>query len=126
MQRSTLAATRLLVLSGTIVSSVLAADPADVELERKFNQTVKPFLATYCMACHGSATPAAGFDLKPYTTMQAVVGDFGHWTILMDKVASNSMPPKGLKQPAAGERKTIVEWIQSVRTSEARKHAGDP
>src|SRR5436190_13307547 len=104
MLRSFRAAQRLLVLIGTSVLCALAADPTDVELERRFSQTVKPFLNTYCMSCHGTATPMAGFDLKPYTSLQTVVGDFGHWAILLDKVASNSMPPKGLKQPAPEAR----------------------
>jgi hypothetical protein len=76
--------------------------------------------------CHGTASPAAQFDIKPYTTMQAVVGDFGHWMILHDKLSSNSMPPKGMKQPTDVERKGVLDWIQAVRTSEAKKHAGDP
>src|SRR3954469_10374158 len=108
MRRSPFAATRLLVFSFTILAPAFAADPTDAELDRKFNQTVKPFLATYCMACHGTATPAAQFDLKPYGSMQAVVADFGHWQIVNDKLTSNSMPPKGLKQPTDAERKAIT------------------
>jgi hypothetical protein len=95
-------------------------------LERRFSQTIKPFLNTYCMSCHGTATPMAQFDLKPYTNLQSVVSDFGHWSIVLDKLASNSMPPKGLKQPAPEARKAVTDWIQAVRTSEAKKHAGDP
>src|SRR3954453_17055940 len=105
MLRSFLAAQRLLVITSTTVLCALAADPTDAELERRFSQTVKPFLTTYCMSCHGNATPMAGFDLKPYTSLQTVVGDFGHWAIVLDKLASNSMPPKGLKQPEPETRK---------------------
>ena len=46
-----------------------AADVANAELERRFTQTVRPFLTRYCIGCHGGETPAAQFDLRPYSTM---------------------------------------------------------
>jgi Protein of unknown function (DUF1587). len=36
------------------------------------------------------------------------------------------MPPKMVKQPPAEDRQQVMEWIQAVRASEARKNAGDP
>ncbi len=51
----------------------LAAIPAvgasnSAALERQFEQTVRPFVAKYCVGCHSGQTPAAQFDLKAYTT----------------------------------------------------------
>src|SRR5262245_33353257 len=126
MRSRSAAASRLLVFVSTIVSCAFAADPTDAELNRKFDETVKPFLAGYCLSCHGTANPAAGFDLKPYSTMQAVVADFGHWNVVLDKLSTGSMPPKGLKQPTAEARKAVADWIVAARTNEAKKHAGDP
>ena len=99
---------------------------AELDLERSFNQTVRPFLSTYCYACHATAAPAAQFDLRPYTSLAAVVQDFGHWNLVMDKLTANQMPPAPMKQPPPEARREIVEWIRAVRTAEARKHAGDP
>ena len=96
---------------------------ADTDLERGFTQTVRPFLATYCAACHATATPAAQFDLKPYTNLDAVVRDFGHWTLLMDKLAAGQMPPKGMKQPSADARQAVIDWVKAVRSAEARKES---
>jgi hypothetical protein len=126
MKRRSSAAARLLVLVSTTALLAFPADPTDAELTRQFNENVKPFLATYCMACHGTATPAAAFDLKPYSTMQAVIADLGHWNIVLDKLSAGSMPPKGMKQPAPEARKAVTDWIVAARTSEAKKHAGDP
>jgi hypothetical protein len=126
MRSSPLAAARLLVFSCTLSILAHAADPTEAQLQRQFTQSVTPFLDTYCKSCHGTATPAAQFDIKPYTSMAAVVGDFGHWVLVLDKLSSNSMPPKGMKQPTAEVRKAVTDWIQAVRTNEAKKHAGDP
>src|SRR6185312_15505505 len=36
------------------------------------------------------------------------------------------MPPKQVKQPLAEARQKVIDWVQSMRASEARKNAGDP
>src|SRR5204862_2512971 len=36
------------------------------------------------------------------------------------------MPPKQMPQPPAEAREQVVNWIQAMRASEARKKAGDP
>ena len=96
------------------------------DLEREFAQTVRPFLAGYCVGCHSGTAPAAQFDLKSYSNVAAVVQDFPHWNLLLEKLSGNVMPPKGAKQPPDQERQAIVDWVQALRASEARKHAGDP
>jgi hypothetical protein len=99
---------------------------ANSDLERQFTQTVRPFVATYCLGCHSGASPAAQFDLGPYSTTAAVVRDLGHWNHVSERLTANQMPPKGLKQPPAELRKQVVGWIQAVRMAEARNNAGDP
>ena len=118
--------TLLLLLVIPVVPSAKAVTPTDAALERRFEQSVKPFLATYCAGCHANDKPAAAFDIRPYSTMKSVVDDPGHWAIMLDRVRASQMPPKGMKQPPAEARKQFVDWIQEVRTHEARKNAGDP
>jgi hypothetical protein len=125
MQRSTPALVRLSLLILLFCGSG-AAQPAGSNLEQQFAKTVKPFLAAYCIGCHGGSAPAAMFDLRPYTTMTSVVQDFGHWTLILDKLTAGQMPPKVMKQPPAEVRTGVIDWIRAVRTNEARKNAGDP
>jgi hypothetical protein len=126
MPYSALATTRLLVLASVALSIGLAADNPDARLEREFTQTVRPFLSSYCIGCHGGSTPAAQFDLKPYSTFDSVVADVSHWSLVLDKLNAVQMPPKFAKQPPAAARRQIVDWIVAMRTAEARKNAGDP
>src|SRR5262245_28106985 len=98
----------------------------DQALEQKFDQSIKPFLSTYCASCHASSAPAAQFDIRPYTSLPSVVSDFGHWNLILDKLTSGQMPPKPMKQPSAETRAAVIQWIQAVRTDEAQKSAGDP
>jgi hypothetical protein len=126
MLRSALVIPRLFVLGTVAISSIHAAESANADLERRFAQTVRPFLASYCVGCHSGAAPAAQFTLQPYSTTSAVVRDLGHWNHVLDRLTASQMPPKGAKQPPIEARQQVIDWIQAVRTGEARKTAGDP
>src|SRR4030095_9664775 len=71
---------------------------AGADLARTFSQTVRPFVTSYCAGCHSGPTPAAGFDLQRYTTMESVVDDFGHWALVLRKLTAKEMPPRPMKQ----------------------------
>jgi hypothetical protein len=126
MERNDRLVTLLLLLGGFAIHPMPAAQAADSDLERGFAQTVQPFLTRYCVGCHGGNTPAAGLDLRSYPTMASVVQDFAHWSTVSEKLAAKDMPPKVAPQPPADARQKVIDWIQSVRVSEARKNAGDP
>jgi hypothetical protein len=61
----------------------MAASPDAVnsDLEHRFAQTVRPFLTSYCVGCHGGANPAAQFDLRQYSTVAAVTQDYARWNL---------------------------------------------
>ncbi|HEU0121335.1 MAG TPA: DUF1592 domain-containing protein [Bryobacteraceae bacterium] len=103
-----------------------AAPATEVELERRFAQTVRPFVTTYCVSCHGGKSAAAQFDLQSYEKMADVVRDHPHWALLADRLRAGDMPPKPMKQPDAAVKQQVIDWVGEVRSHEARKHAGDP
>jgi hypothetical protein len=114
----------ILILLLTAASSCAAgANPA---LDRQFADTVRPFVTKYCIGCHSGATPAAQFDLKSYTSLEAVTRDYPRWALVMEKLKAQEMPPKPLPPPPADARQKVIDWIQAVRAEEVRKHAGDP
>ena len=118
----------LRLLPGLLALSALPsmAATSSAPLEQQFAQTVQPFVKQYCFACHSGAKPAAGFDLKSYTDMAKVVEDHPRWALVRDKLMAKEMPPKQMPQPPAEAREQVVNWIQAMRASEARKNAGDP
>src|SRR5580692_12678877 len=99
-----------------------AADPTEAELDRGFTETVRPFLATYCYACHGGSNPAAQLDLRQYSAVADVARDHLRWALVSEKLAAMEMPPKGMKQPSTSEREQIVQWFQAFRQTEAHKN----
>lgn len=115
----------LLALAGTpaVAASARAATAA---LERQFQETVRPFVGKYCVACHSGQMPAAQFDLKAYTTVEVVTRDYPRWALVLARLTAQEMPPKPVPQPPAEERQRVIDWIQALRLAEVRKNAGDP
>ena len=123
MQRSGLAVILLWALQTPLIG---AAEAPNSDLERRFVRNVQPFLTSYCIGCHSGDTPAAQFDLRPYSSLAAVIRDYPRWAVLLDRLNASEMPPKQAQQPSAAARQEVIGWVQAVRMNEARKHAGDP
>jgi mono/diheme cytochrome c family protein len=96
------------------------------DLEQQFTRTVRPFLQTYCVSCHGKEKPSAQLDLTAYTGVASVARDYPHWSLLMDKLAAKQMPPAAAKQPSVAQREAIITWVKEVRQQDALRNAGDP
>jgi len=103
-----------------------AAAAPSAALEGQFTETVKPFVAQYCVGCHGGDTPASQFNIEVYSTIETVVEDHPHWALVLGRLKAGDMPPKGMPQPPSETRRQVVDWIEAVRREEARRNAGDP
>lgn len=97
------------------------------ELEKQFVRVVRPFLQTYCVACHGKNKPQALLDLTAYPDMTAVVRDYAHWSLMLEKLDARQMPPPNAGPlPSGRQRDAVTAWIRAVRQFEAARNAGDP
>jgi hypothetical protein len=126
MRHQTLRFIRPLVLGTAAISAVPAGTASNPALGRQFTKIVRPFVTEYCTACHSGRTPAAQFDLTAYSSVETVVRDYPRWTLVDDKLTAQEMPPKQMPQPPALVRRQVIDWIEAVRTEEARKNASDP
>ena len=116
-----------LVLAATVILSVMRGqDDVPADLERQFTQTIRPFLETYCISCHGQQQPAAQMDLSGFTTMAALMKDGRRWSQILERLEAEEMPPKGARHPLPQERRLAVDWFHVVRERETRRNAGDP
>ena len=122
-----LAASAVFLLLGTLVAPVLTgAQKPDSALAREFSQTVRPFVDEYCAECHGGPLAEAQFDLTSFTTLSSVLQDLPHWTLLMERLDHDEMPPDTERRPPARLRQKVIDWVKAVRAEELRKTAGDP
>ncbi|MCX6610670.1 MAG: DUF1587 domain-containing protein, partial [Acidobacteria bacterium] len=95
-------------------------------LESSFTRSVRPFLETYCVSCHGQQRPAAQLDLSGFNTMPALMQDGRRWSQILERLEAEEMPPKGALQPPAQQRRAALDWFHSAREQEMRRNAGDP
>jgi hypothetical protein len=126
MQFQSSTAIVLLVIGCLAMPAIFAAGSSDAELDRRFAQTVRPFINQYCKGCHSGQAAAAQLDLTSFTSTASVLHDFSHWTLLLERLSAHEMPPKGTPQPPAERRRQVIDWIKTVRSNELRKSAGDP
>jgi Protein of unknown function (DUF1592)/Protein of unknown function (DUF1588)/Protein of unknown function (DUF1587)/Protein of unknown function (DUF1585)/Protein of unknown function (DUF1595) len=120
--------TRTLLLSLSLIAPTLAdaGTPAPPPIDQQFDQTVKPFVSKYCVACHSGKMAPAQFDLKSYTNVDMVTDDFARWALLAERLKAKEMPPKPMPPPPAAETQQIIDWVAAVRAEEIKKAAGDP
>lgn len=109
----------------TAGTSLRAATGTDVE--SRFSTEVRPFLDANCASCHGEKEIKGEIDLRPFTSVGAVVADFKVWEDILDMVEAEDMPPaKAKKHPSDEKRADFVAWIKDLRAQESEKNAGDP
>ncbi len=100
--------------------------PAPATIDQQFQQTVKPFVGKYCVACHSGKMAPAQFDLKSYNSMDMVTEDFARWALLAERLKNKEMPPKPMPAPPSAEAQQIIDWVAAVRVAEIKKADGDP
>jgi Protein of unknown function (DUF1592)/Protein of unknown function (DUF1588)/Protein of unknown function (DUF1587)/Protein of unknown function (DUF1595)/Protein of unknown function (DUF1585) len=97
------------------------------DLDSRFSRTVQPFLHTYCITCHGKERPKAEMDLSVYQSMAALLQDSRRWSLMLERLEAEEMPPMEAKShPSAEERRGAIEWFRAVRDQEIQRNSGDP
>ena len=115
--------TAIVLLLESIAAVTIASEPTERDIQRMFDGTVRPFLQTHCLACHGKKKQEGELDLSSYSTMAAVVKDFARWVTVLEKLEAEE---EATRQPLPHERRAVIDWLLAVRKDEARRHAGDP
>lgn len=96
-----------------VAAPARADDPA--ALDKPFNDSVKPFLAKYCVRCHNADKMTSGvrvdhLDAKLEDRQMKV------WEHVHKQLKAGAMPPEESKQPTADERRRAVEWVDRAIT----------
>ena len=101
---------RLLLL--LLLPAPLFAAPAG------FDDTVKPFVAAHCVACHGAKAP------KGDVRLDTLAADFkdsktaATWNAVREQLRDGTMPPKKHPAPPADAKKAVLAWLAAnLRTA---------
>src|SRR5262249_47698999 len=66
-----------------------------------------------CLGCHNAKQLTGGLNLEAYLQRESVLRDRVKWELILQKVQTGEMPPKGLPRPSESQRHAFESWIQS-------------
>jgi hypothetical protein len=103
-----------------------APQPDASQTRNSFEQTVKPFLATYCLSCHGSKLPKGDRRFDELTGTITDDNSLIDLQDILDQLNLSEMPPPKSPKPSPTEVKRVVNWLtETIRQyQESRKDSG--
>ncbi|MEO1996525.1 MAG: DUF1592 domain-containing protein, partial [Planctomycetaceae bacterium] len=110
----------LVLLSGFPSTYMHAADPKSLT----FRETIRPILEQFCFGCHGPKTQKANLRLDTLAFDLSRARDAETWQDVLDKLNLGEMPPKLSRQPAATQRRQLVNGLTTqLRLAERQRRS---
>lgn len=119
----------ILVISGAWIWQIIFSGPVmgeDLKSQQRFEKSVKPIIAKYCLECHSTKSKKGSLDLERFATISDVRKDVKPWQNLIEQIETGEMPPKEKPQPTELDKKEILDWVKGFLEAEARARTGDP
>jgi Protein of unknown function (DUF1592)/Protein of unknown function (DUF1588)/Protein of unknown function (DUF1587)/Protein of unknown function (DUF1595)/Protein of unknown function (DUF1585)/Ca-dependent carbohydrate-binding module xylan-binding/Planctomycete cytochrome C len=88
-----------------------AASATDAAAKDFFAQSVQPFLARHCYACHSGKSPKAKLDLKKFRDTATVGKDREVWAQVVEYLEGDIMPPEERPRPNKREVESVTRWL---------------
>ncbi len=85
---------------------------ASAEPHPTFEGSVRPFLVQTCYACHSRKLNTGGLNLETYSTPDSILKDREKWELVLNKLRTGEMPPRGVPRPSETGVKIVEKWIQ--------------
>ena len=108
----------LIAIAALAVPSAAATEPIPAD--------ARQFLAANCTACHAGSQPQADIRLDIGEIDWATRETAARWERVYNALRRGAMPPTGAPQPAASERKGLVDWLEVELASNSSVGGGVP
>lgn len=109
----------------TLVACVLTTAAISLAGETSFDSTIKPFLRTYCFACHGDGDEISGeVDFRGFDSQSKVEKAYDLWQTAAELVSERVMPPADAPQPSEREIAEFEKWYRSQFVDSVKAHPG--
>jgi hypothetical protein len=100
---------------GCCCTQAVGADDQLKELQRSFDESVRPILDRYCSDCHEGPSAAVGFDFEQFEKIEQILAARKRWRKLQTRVVNREMPPSDcepLDEKAYGE---LTAWLREFQ-----------
>ncbi|HWB85404.1 MAG TPA: DUF1592 domain-containing protein [Bryobacteraceae bacterium] len=91
-----------------------------------FDQSVKPVLTGTCALCHNAQVSSGGMNIEPFTQASSIAQHREEWEIILRKIRSGEMPPKGVPRPPETQMKALVNYVQGEFDLQDKNTKPDP
>src|SRR6516165_7923192 len=89
-----------------------------------FDKTVAPVLAKTCTPCHNESLASGGVNIAQFTQSSSLTTSRDGWDIILRKIRSGEMPPKGVPRPA--QMDAVIQYLQDEFEKADRNIKPDP
>jgi mono/diheme cytochrome c family protein len=91
-----------------------------------FAPAVQQFFTAHCYDCHDAQTNAGNLNLAAQRTPAAVLQQRDQWEMVLQKIRTGEMPPKGLPRPSEAERLAVIAWLEQLFEQSDKQAKPDP
>jgi hypothetical protein len=85
-----------------------------VESGKRYKAHIRPFLAKFCVSCHGPESQKAKLRLDTIDPDMVLGSDTDTWQEVLDRINVSEMPPqKSKRRPTLAERQIVVDALTS-------------
>ena len=103
----------LLAVPSSLASAAELKFTTADESRAEFERSVKPFLAKYCVECHGAKDPEGELDLTMLDPDMKSSTSGARWATLVDKLTKGEMPPEEKPRPDAAGLAATIGWAHA-------------
>ena len=96
---------------GTARAEAPEAPPAP-DVPAGYHETVRPFLAAHCFACHGEQEAEGDLRLDTLGTDLGDPEQAAAWDAVLRQLGGGEMPPKKAAQPTPEARQAVLAWLE--------------
>jgi hypothetical protein len=91
-----------------------------------FESTVQPVLGTTCKLCHNDRLASGGLNITAFLTPASLAEHRDGWEVILRKIRSGEMPPKGIPRPPAAQIDALVKFVEDEFAKADRNTKPDP
>jgi mono/diheme cytochrome c family protein len=103
---------RLLILALPAIGWALLAPRQHAQTATSFEKTVVPFIEENCTYCHNAKKQSGGLNLEQFKTAATLNDKRESWDLIVQKMHSGEMPPKGAPKPDPAEVKRVTTFLE--------------
>lgn len=93
--------------------------PEDTQVQAEaphnsYGTTIRPFLETYCMDCHGADLQEGGIRFDNVAQQPDLLANHAMWSKVQQQIAVGSMPPQDVDMPPMEQRQLVADFLDKA------------